>query len=214
MLTLKRLFPRALAAILVACVAIGCSSEGKKSGFLKRGDRYFESGEYDKAKIEYLNVLRADPRNATAIRRLGTIWYEQGAPLNAAPFLLEARELAPDDLRGPDRNWPSFSCPWDNLPRREKRRSQFSNDPHPIMKRCFSWSMHLAVNGNLTMPNNAFAASMQTIKPAFILHRQVSLFGSGICLPRERSEARRFRSTRIRSRPTSLWQRFPGRKTT
>ena len=98
MSSLKRLFPRALAAILVACVAAGCSSEGKKSGFLKRGDRYFKSGEYDKAKIEYLNLLRKDPRNVTAIRRLGTIWYEQGAPLNAAPFLLAARELAPDDV--------------------------------------------------------------------------------------------------------------------
>ena len=98
MFSLKRLFPRALAAILVACVAVGCSSEGKKSGFLKRADRYFESGEYDKAKIEYLNLLRADPRNVTAIRKLGVIWYEQGAPLNAGPFLLAARELAPDDV--------------------------------------------------------------------------------------------------------------------
>ena len=79
-------------------VAIGCSAEAKKSRLLERADRYFESGEYDKAKIEYLNVLRADPQNATAIRRLGTIWFEQGAPLNAAPFLLKARDLVPDDL--------------------------------------------------------------------------------------------------------------------
>ena len=98
MSSLKRLFPRALAAILVACVAAGCSSEGKKSGFLKRGDRYFKSGEYDKAKIEYLNLLRKDPRNVTAIRRLGTIWYEQGAPLNAAPcrYTIErVKQIAP-----------------------------------------------------------------------------------------------------------------------
>ena len=77
---------------------IGCSSERKKTGFLKRANRYFESGEFDKAKIEYLNVLKADPRNATAIRQLGVIWYEQGAPLNATPFLLAARDLLPDDL--------------------------------------------------------------------------------------------------------------------
>ena len=98
MRTLKRIYPRALAAILVAGFAIGCSSEAKKSGFLKRANGYFESGEYDKAKIEYLNVLRADPQNATAVRQLGTIWFEQGAPLNAAPFLLKARDLAPEDL--------------------------------------------------------------------------------------------------------------------
>ena len=70
----------------------------KNPDFLDRADRYFESGEYDKAKIEYLNLLRADPQNATAIRQLGTIWFEQGAPLNAAPFLLKARELVPENF--------------------------------------------------------------------------------------------------------------------
>ena len=98
MRTLKRVYPRTLAAILVACIAFGCSSERKKIGFLKRANRYFESGEFDKAKIEYLNIVKIDPRNATAIRQLGIIWYEQGAPLNAAPFLLAARDLIPDDL--------------------------------------------------------------------------------------------------------------------
>ena len=98
MRTLKRILPRALAAILVAGFAIGCSPKRKNPGFLKRADRYFESGEYDKAKIEYLNLLRADPQNATAIRQLGTIWFEQGAPLNAAPFLLKARDLVPEDF--------------------------------------------------------------------------------------------------------------------
>jgi tetratricopeptide (TPR) repeat protein len=96
--TLKRAYPRILATILVACVAFGCSSERKKIGFLKRADRYFESGEFDKAKIEYLNLLKADPRNPTAIRQLGVIWYEQGAALNATPFLLAARDLIPEDL--------------------------------------------------------------------------------------------------------------------
>ena len=98
MRTLKGIPPRALAAMLVMVVAIGCSAEAKKSRLLDRANSYFESGEYDKAKIEYLNVLRADPRNAMAIGRLGTIWFEQGAPLNAAPFLLKARDLTPDDL--------------------------------------------------------------------------------------------------------------------
>ena len=84
--------------MLVMVVAIGCSAEAKKSRLLDSANRYFESGEYDKAKIEYLNVLRADPRNAIAIGRLGTIWFEQGAPLNAAPYLLKARDLAPDNL--------------------------------------------------------------------------------------------------------------------
>ena len=98
MQTLKRAYPRILATLLVACIAFGCSSERKKTGLLKRAHRYFESGEFDKAKIEYLNILKIDPRNARAIRQLGVIWYEQGAPLNAAPFLLAAKDLIPDDL--------------------------------------------------------------------------------------------------------------------
>ena len=85
-------------AILATAAFNGCSTEAKKSRLLKSAERYFESGDYDKAKIEYLNVLRSDPQNAVAIQRLGTIWYEQGAPLRAAPFLLKARELLPDDI--------------------------------------------------------------------------------------------------------------------
>ena len=96
--TLKRSLPRALAIFVAGIVLLGCSAESKKSRFLDRADRYFNSGDYEKAKIEYLNVLRADPRNATAIQRLGTIWYEQGAPLRAAPFLLTTRDLLPDDI--------------------------------------------------------------------------------------------------------------------
>ena len=97
MQNLKRILPRTLTAVLIV-LTIGCSAGARKSGFLKRADRYFESGDYDKAKIEYLNVLRADPQNATAIQRLGTILFEQGAALRAAPFLLKTRELVPDDI--------------------------------------------------------------------------------------------------------------------
>ena len=96
MRTFKRALPLALAVILAGAVAIGCSADAKKARVLKRANDYFDSGDYDKAKIEYLNVLRADPQNATAIQRLGTIWYEQGAPLRALPFLLKTRELLPN----------------------------------------------------------------------------------------------------------------------
>ena len=94
----KRSLPRILAVLWAAAIAFGCSAEAKKSRLLQSAERYFGSGDYDKAKIEYLNVLRSDPQNAVAIQRLGTIWYEQGAPLRAAPFLLKTRELLPDDV--------------------------------------------------------------------------------------------------------------------
>lgn len=70
----------------------------RKSRYLSRAENYFKAGDYAKTKIEYLNVLRVDPQNLTAIQRLGVIWFEQGAPLRAFPYLLGSRQLAPDNL--------------------------------------------------------------------------------------------------------------------
>ncbi|HEY5742012.1 MAG TPA: hypothetical protein VIS99_05670, partial [Terrimicrobiaceae bacterium] len=86
MQSLKGTFPRALGALLAAAILVGCSAEARRSRLLKSADNYFGSGAYDKAKVEYLKVLREDPKNVTAIQRLATIWLEQGSPLQAAPF--------------------------------------------------------------------------------------------------------------------------------
>ena len=60
----------------------------------------FESGAYDKAKIEYLSLLRLGGQtpDPAVFARLGEIWFEEGAPLKAGAFLVKARELAPNDL--------------------------------------------------------------------------------------------------------------------
>lgn len=83
-----------LVAVALGAVA-GCTKEAKKTRFLQRADTYFKTGEYEKAKIEYLNVLRLDRRNATAFEKIGFIWFEEGAPMRAAPFLFRAKELNP-----------------------------------------------------------------------------------------------------------------------
>ena len=86
---------------LLFCLALAlpsCSKEARKARFLEKGGRYFKNGQYDEAKIEYLNVLGLDPKTALAYDRLGQIWLEEGAPLRAAPFLIKSKELAPDDL--------------------------------------------------------------------------------------------------------------------
>jgi tetratricopeptide (TPR) repeat protein len=97
-LVFQSIFPKILAAALIAVVMGGCSSKTKKVVLLERGLRAFEMGQYDSARIEYLNVLKADTENATAIQQLGIIWFEEGAPLRALPFLLRVRETAPDNL--------------------------------------------------------------------------------------------------------------------
>src|SRR5256885_8620805 len=96
--TLKAIIPIVTAISLVAATIGGCHLPGRKSRVMARADRYFKAGEYDKAKIEYLNLVRLDQQNVTAFQQLGFIWYEQGDPLRAIPFLLRARELAPKNV--------------------------------------------------------------------------------------------------------------------
>src|SRR5204863_2907945 len=92
---LLRIITFALATTLI----IGCSKEPKKTRFLADADTYFKAGDYDKAKVNYLNVVRLDPQNALAFERIGAMWQEQGAPLRATGFLLKASQLDPKNVQ-------------------------------------------------------------------------------------------------------------------
>ena len=83
--------------VLFALVLGGCSREGRLSSTLERAEIFFAAGEYEKAEISYLNVLQMDPRHPGAIRRLGEIYHAEGRWGVAAPFLIQARQTAPDD---------------------------------------------------------------------------------------------------------------------
>jgi tetratricopeptide (TPR) repeat protein len=95
---LRAHFPRIILPLLVMVIISGCHPAARKSRILARADQYFKAGEYDKAKIEYLNLLRVDHQDITAFQQLGFIWLEEGAPLRAIPFLLRVRELAPQNV--------------------------------------------------------------------------------------------------------------------
>src|SRR4051794_38208868 len=95
---LTRLFTTVLAMCLLASLSSGCSKKAKSARHLTRGDAYFDSGQYSKAEVEYLNVLQRDSRNAAAFARLGTIYYEQGRTSRAYPFLVKASELATNNM--------------------------------------------------------------------------------------------------------------------
>lgn len=84
-----------LAVILIA----GCTKEARKGRFLGEADAYFKAGNYDKAKLAYLNVLRLDSQNALACERIGAMWQDDGAPLRAAAFLKRASELDPKNVQ-------------------------------------------------------------------------------------------------------------------
>jgi tetratricopeptide (TPR) repeat protein len=91
---LFRIVTISLAILLVT----GCSKEGKKARLLGEADAYFKAGNYDKAKVAYLNVIQRDPQNALAFERIGAMWQDDAAPLRAAAFLKRASELDPKNI--------------------------------------------------------------------------------------------------------------------
>src|SRR6267378_2668911 len=95
---LRNFSSRTLVLAIIGAAIVSCTPASKKARYAERGEHYFKAGEYDKAKIEYLDVLKIDQRDANAFARLGTMWLEEGAPLRAGGFLVRAIELAPNDI--------------------------------------------------------------------------------------------------------------------
>src|SRR6266550_2183073 len=98
MQTSKILF-RIVTLILAATLITACSKEARKGRLLAEADNYFKAGNYDKAKLSYLNVLQLDPANALAFERVGAMWQEEGAPLRAGAFLVRASVLDPSNAQ-------------------------------------------------------------------------------------------------------------------
>ncbi len=87
-----------LTAGLIASLATGCSRQAKKDRHLQRAEVHFQAGDYDRAEIEYLNVLRIERTNAIALGNLGLMCFEQGRIARAYVLLSEASKASPDNL--------------------------------------------------------------------------------------------------------------------
>jgi tetratricopeptide (TPR) repeat protein len=90
---------RIVTLIMAAALIAGCSNEARKARLLGEAHAYFTAGNYDKAKLAYLNVIRLDPQNALAFERIGAMWQDDGAPLRAGAFLAKASELDPKNTQ-------------------------------------------------------------------------------------------------------------------
>src|SRR5438034_471925 len=93
--TLFKIVTLTLAVTLITA----CSKEAKKTRLLGEADHYFKAGNYDKAKVSYLNVIQLDPQNALAFERIGAMWQEDSSPVRAAAFLARANELNPKNVQ-------------------------------------------------------------------------------------------------------------------
>ena len=86
------------AVVLCGAFLTGCSAKARMARHQDRADKYFASGDYSKAEVEYLIALRLDGGNAHTIARLGDIYYEQGRFRRAYSFVAKACELASNDI--------------------------------------------------------------------------------------------------------------------
>jgi tetratricopeptide (TPR) repeat protein len=81
--------------ILLLLVTAGCSKSSRLSRHLERADGAWQKGDFETARIEYLNALQLSPENPQAISRLGLVFFERGEILPAAQLLGRAKELQP-----------------------------------------------------------------------------------------------------------------------
>jgi tetratricopeptide (TPR) repeat protein len=93
-----KMFFKIVTLTLVTFLVTACSKEARKARLLSQADSYFKVGNYDKAKVTYLNVIQLDPQNALAFERIGAMWQDDGAPLRAGGFLQRASELDPKNI--------------------------------------------------------------------------------------------------------------------
>ena len=68
MQTSKILF-RIVTLTLAATLITACSKEARKTRFLAEADSYFKAGDYDKAKVSYLNVAATGSAKRARIRK-------------------------------------------------------------------------------------------------------------------------------------------------
>ncbi len=96
MTTFGRYLQAFLIFILVAGGA-GCTKGIKAARHLAQGNKDFLAERYDRAEIEYLNVLKVAPMTPAAISRLGLIYHAEGKLPQALVCLREAVKLEPEN---------------------------------------------------------------------------------------------------------------------
>ena len=86
----------ALTALLAGLLS-GCSAEARKGRIMARADGFFKAGQYEKAELEYKNVIQLHGLDPQAVGRLGIIYFEQGRIQSTIQALAKAIELQPEN---------------------------------------------------------------------------------------------------------------------
>ena len=83
-----------LVLVMVALAACG-GAEGRKAAYLKKGQAFFESGGYEKARVEFKNALQIDPKDIPGRYMLAQTLEKLGDVRGAAGFYLAVIEADP-----------------------------------------------------------------------------------------------------------------------
>ncbi len=86
-----------LAIALCLLAGSGCTQRARTGRALERAKGDLVAQRMDEAEIEYLNVLKADHLNPQAIAGLGILYMDEGRVGRSIPFLVEAKQLQPDN---------------------------------------------------------------------------------------------------------------------
>ena len=85
------------AVLLFVFLLAGCGgAEERKAKYLERGKTYFEEENYDKARVEFKNVLQIDPKSADSHYFLGQIAEREQEWHMAFEYYSSAVELDPE----------------------------------------------------------------------------------------------------------------------
>ena len=93
-------FPR-VALVAIASIALllgGCSAESKRLRQLERAAEFMKTGDRERARLEYQNVLQKFPDDITAIEGMANIWHDRGSTMRALSFLTKLSSVAPGNL--------------------------------------------------------------------------------------------------------------------
>src|SRR4051812_14134262 len=87
-----------MASLLCVFAVSGCSADASKARHLSKAKTYLAAADYDKAEVEFINVLQMEERNPDAMAGLGLIYFEQGRVERVYTFLSLARDLQPTNI--------------------------------------------------------------------------------------------------------------------
>lgn len=92
---IKKSLVVAVTATLIACGG----AEERKEKYLEKAISYLEQDNFDKARIEFKNVLQIDPKFAEAYYYMGLMDEKKNEPREAFGRYKKANELDPEDIR-------------------------------------------------------------------------------------------------------------------